>query len=589
MADTEGSDQNPFNPFPDPSNCNMLQIIFLTCIYGSILFQASGMISDGSELLLLVPQFAPVVGSIVLPILGAVPDGMMVLFSGLGPNAQTEVSVGVGALAGSTIMLLTLPWFLAILAGRVNLKNGVPTYKRPPQADPKTWDKLSPPGNMSLTTTGVGIGPEIRANAKLMMSTLVGYVVIQGVTFTCDRMPKPEGISVAELRDEMLHEANTENIWALVGLIICIIQFRWYLVKQWADAHGGTHRVLDDQIAEMNIQAIKDGTLTLRGAMAKFREGNWAMLCAKGDLEQVLLSKESTDEVRRMCKVMAPFFGLYDLNGDNQIDFEEFRMIFKDFKEKTTREALWLMFDTADADHSGNINFEEFVACFMSYALDPGTDLKDQGEKARYRAAPHKYIDHDLEATDGGEDDDEDEGEEVEDIPEDLADLDPDEQQKRIKKRAFFGMGMGTLLVLFFSDPMVGLLSELGKRLDVSPFYVSFILAPMASNASELVAAYNYAKKRSVKSINTSLSTLEGAAVMNNTFCLGIFLALVYFRRLTWEFTAETIAIVVIQLMIGVSVCFRKTQTLLDGLVVLSFYPLALVFVWVLENKVGLD
>ena len=98
------------------------------------------------------------VPSVVLPILGAVPDGMlkpqvvvsrcasmvckemvrillvrMVLFSGLGPDAQNQavdfelekntghksfsgslqVSVGVGALAGSTVMLLTLPWSVA--------------------------------------------------------------------------------------------------------------------------------------------------------------------------------------------------------------------------------------------------------------------------------------------------------------------------------------------------------------------------------------------------------------------------------------------------------------------------------------------
>lgn len=73
-------------------------------------FSASNMISDGSELLLLVPSLAGVVGSVVLPVLGAVPDGAIVLFSGMGDDAQAQLSVGVGALAGSTIMLLTIPW-----------------------------------------------------------------------------------------------------------------------------------------------------------------------------------------------------------------------------------------------------------------------------------------------------------------------------------------------------------------------------------------------------------------------------------------------------------------------------------------------
>ena len=44
--------------------------------------------------------------------------------------ACMQVSVGVGALAGSTIMLLTLPWFLAVLGGRVDIVNGRPNYRK---------------------------------------------------------------------------------------------------------------------------------------------------------------------------------------------------------------------------------------------------------------------------------------------------------------------------------------------------------------------------------------------------------------------------------------------------------------------------
>merc|ERR1719281_143899 len=130
------------------------QIAFHTVMYSLALFEASNLISDGSELLLLVPAVAGVVGSVVLPVLGAVPDGMMVLFSGLGEDAQKEVAVGVGALAGSTIMLLTIPWFLAVLGGRVNTdEKGQCVYKKPAEAD-DSWEKLSPPGNMSLNGTG---------------------------------------------------------------------------------------------------------------------------------------------------------------------------------------------------------------------------------------------------------------------------------------------------------------------------------------------------------------------------------------------------------------------------------------------------
>eukprot|EP01048_Picozoa_sp_COSAG05_P033563 COSAG05_NODE_13532_length_426_cov_1.262997_1_plen_114_part_01 len=90
----------------------------------------------------------------------------------------------------------------------------------------------------------------------------------------------------------------------------------------------------------------------------------------------------------------------------------------------------------------------------------------------------------------------------------------------------------GTSLVLLFSDPMVDCLSALGERTSISPFYISFVLAPLASNASELLAAYKFALKKTQATITVSLSQLEGAAIMNNTFCLGIFMVLIFLQNL---------------------------------------------------------
>merc|ERR1711881_287092 len=148
---------------------------------------------------------------------------------------------------------------------------------------------------------------------------------------------------------------------------------------------------------------------------------------------------------------------------------------------------------------------------------------------------------------------------------------------------------MGTALVLLFSDPAVDVLSEIGDRIGVSGFYISFVLAPLASNASELVAAYNYAQKKTQKSMTISLSTLEGAACMNNTFCLGIFYMLVWWKKLVWSFSAETISIVLVELVVGLFAMRKTVHTLQNGIEVLMCYPLSLLFVWTLENKLGFD
>merc|ERR1712007_100070 len=123
-------------------------------------------------------------------------------------------------------------------------------------------------------------------------------------------------------------------------------------------------------------------------------------------------------------------------------------------------------------------------------------------------------------------------GEEAEEIPDDLADLPENVRLMRIIWRSSWMMGFGTLLVLVFSDPMVDVLGAWGKALGIPAFYVSFVLAPFASNASELIAASNYAAKKTQKAMTTSLSTLIGAACMNNTFCLAIFFALIYAQNL---------------------------------------------------------
>jgi Ca2+/Na+ antiporter len=557
----------------------------MTVVYGYILMQGASLIGSGSELLLLVPRLAPLVGSVVLPVLGAVPDGMMVLVSGIGPDAQNEVAVGVGALAGSTIMLLTLPWFLAVLAGRVSVnKNGSLNYKKSGE-DGEGWQKLRPEHKCSLLRSAVAIREEIKTGAKWMLGTLTAYVIIQGSAFTVDQ---PGGSSgpVKKGEDDVHKEAILENKFALAGLVVCVLEFVYYLYVQAKDA--GTDSNVENKIIDAQVNALKNKKTTLRGVMGDLREQKWTTTLrttTNTDLEQALLNKDTKEEVQRMCKILHPFFVIYDVDKNKTIDRVEFSAILKDVNEDVSKEYQRRLFDAADADQSGSISFEEFVACVIAIAIDEPTDLNEP--RKTVPREPTKFIMEDGSPAGEAEEEDDDEEEDV--IPDDLAGLSPAEQQTRIKRRSLYQMGLGTLIILVFSDPMVDLLGEIGTKVGVPAFYVSFVLAPLASNSAELLAAYNYAQKRTVKSIGTSLVQLEGAAIMNNTFCLGIFLALVYFKRLAWEFSAETIAIVSIQVVIGILVLMRSEQKLLEALVVISLYPLSLGLVWALENKLGWD
>lgn len=149
--------------------------LVLMVFYGYILAKGSKILADGCELLMEVldPGF---IGGLLLPILGALPDSAIIFVSGLSGDinkVREEILVGMGTLAGSTIMLLTVAWSASVVVGRCNLGG-----------DGKAIDKTLSPGNrFSLTRTGVTCDSDMRINSRIMVATSLTYWIIQGIAF----------------------------------------------------------------------------------------------------------------------------------------------------------------------------------------------------------------------------------------------------------------------------------------------------------------------------------------------------------------------------------------------------------------------
>ncbi|CAM9392982.1 unnamed protein product [Sphacelaria rigidula] len=550
------------DPYALPDSAGgFVQLLFLTAVYAYILFTASNMISDGSELLLLVPSVAGLVGSVVLPVLGAVPDGAIVLFSGMGDDAQSELSVGVGALAGSTIMLLTIPWFLATIGGRVdiNRESGLAVYKRPHGA--VGWTKLTPGLGLkdTLLHTGVTGSPQIRKGGVLMIITAISYFIIQGPAFFLS------GETDAEV-------SAGESGFALAGLIMCSVLFVGYLWYQWRLSQTDNDQVLEDYMEEVRREKIIKGEISLLGVMQS--ELTSVSNRPTGDGYQAIEGGVVIPEkvMRRLENLLRPFFDKYDGDQNGKLDIQELWSVFHDLHEQLQKHELENIFNEIDTDKSGYVDFHEFVsgvAKFMMEKTPNGRHTEDSSVVAEVQEA------------DGVDE------EEHEEMPEDLSHLDPATQQYHVKLRAAWLMIAGTTLVLIFSDPMVDVMGAVGDRTGISSFYISFVLAPLASNASELIAAFNYSLKKTSRTIVISFAALQGAACMNNTFCLGVFMFLIYFRSLAWEFSAETVSILLVQLVMAV-VAQKDTHRVLDGSMVLMLYPLSLMVVAGLE-AIGWD
>lgn len=230
------------------------QLLTLGCVYAYLLCYASNLISDGSELLLLVPAYASMVGSVVIPVLGAVPDGCIVLFSGMGENAAEELSVGVGVLAGSTIMLLTLPWFLSILGGRVDLT--------PDTNEPNYKTKLSLPdtdsclSTNSLFHTGIGISSVIKSCSNIMVYTCTAYIIMQ----LCGL------IYMYNVEDDVKLQSH-QSMYDLVACISCWVFFVWYLYHQMnvSSSESSTQNFRRDKVMQ---DAVESGKISLLGLMS---------------------------------------------------------------------------------------------------------------------------------------------------------------------------------------------------------------------------------------------------------------------------------------------------------------------------------
>ncbi|RYH27768.1 hypothetical protein EON65_13220 [archaeon] len=418
-----------------------------------------------------------------------------------------QLNVGVGALAGSTIMLLTVPWFLSILGGRVNIdpNTKLANYKAP---------KLTPPNRMHLTDTGVSVSPAVNKGAYVVLLTAVSYFLLQ--------VP-----GLIYLNNTPEEQAQGEKLWAQLGFVVCLVLFVGYLYQQYQISRAD---ITQKRTREQYLRnAILNRKITLTGVMiAELAEYNLISphyASKQATEESHLMRRKSThvgnveiptEFIEHLERILKPFFKIFDEDDNNQLSTQELVAVFREMGENPTPEELERIFSEFDTDKSGSIEYREFIQGVAKYIVEH-RDVRLRHMNRNNRSHSHGSSAEAHRALKESEEEEEEE----EDMPEDIQGLTPEEQQSKIKLKAAYMMGLGTIIVLIVSDPMVEVLSELGRRTGIPAFYIAFVLAPLASNASELIAAYNYSLKKTPTSISISMATLEGAAVMNNTFVLG--------------------------------------------------------------------
>ena len=300
-----------------------------------------------------------------------------------------------------------------------------------------------------------------------------------------------------------------------LGLLMCLIGLVAYMVLQLKFNDAGQSKDKRIAIAKKTLQ---EGKMSLKGVVKstiKTMESKRSLGSVSDGTGYDAIpsdSEPSPEILSELKELLHDAFRAYDSDGNGTLEKHEIRVFLKDFHENIDEDTVNKICARVDKDNDNLISLDEFVIlCYYLIMSDDDHSTKnapvvDNGFRASIQA--HVFKDDDGE----GDDD------EVEDIPEDFTDLSPEDQQAAIKLRAFKMLFVGTLMVVYFSDPMVDVMQEIAVKCSIPPFYVSFVLAPLASNSSEVIASMFYAAKKTRKTMTVSLSALEGAACMNNTF-----------------------------------------------------------------------
>jgi len=555
-------------PSIDVSYVGTSGLLWLLGSYGYVLYTASHFIQSGSDLLLLVPAMAGLVGSCVLPLFAAIPDGAIMLFSGLGDIeiAQESLAVGVGALAGSTIMVLTIPWALSIYWGRVDFEHsGELNYKT------KHKLKIAESLEEMLFGSGVEVNHAVKSGGNMLLLTAVPYLLIQ--------IPASYLVRGGDEDNEDL--GLSERNWSLTALIMSLTGFFGYLLYQFIKSTSGND-VYKNLLREAVTQkAIVEGMLSLSVALGEFvaQSDEWINSEKSNEPYCQLASKSKnlampSEVYNKLLHILNPIFIKYDRDPkDGMLNKQEMHFMFRDLHENISDTQINNLFHQFDIDRDGRISFEEFIyaTAFVIKKSYQGklTPVPSDESSSNQQLSSFSYEDGD-------------EGE-MEEMPRDLAEQRPEKQQRAIKWRAVSLLVLGTALILLFSDPMVLVFGEIATRTGIPPFYVSFVLAPLISNAPEIFASQYYARKKTRRSMTIAFTTLQGSAAMNNTVCLSIFMGLVHFRGIAWNYSAETMSILAVEIILAI-MTRKRVLNVADACIIALFFPLSLLLIVIFES-----
>lgn len=473
-------------------------------------------------------------------------------------------------MAGSTVLMLTVPWFMSVLGGQMPIVRGEVRY-----AAPQANDELYLHGSRC---SSYGVSPHhlVRSNAIVMLVTgLLCYSLVEIPALMQRNSEDKDEVAAAKIHP-----------YVLAGTVVCAVCCLCYIQMQRRMANADDEQYsAEARLAKAMRKAMSDRKMNLRTALRGAKsltftrpaEPENTLHAATLSLPMDVVHSTARDAMasfplggrtptqwyRVLKEVTLPHLMRYDADHNGRLSRGETYCVLNALGEETSEDNLDALF--ARADENGNVGFQHFNQWLTSILV--------QERSATFSTRPLTVMSlHTF-----GDDE-----EEQHFVKHDGCELPPETQYKLMTRRASLLMAAGTLIVLVFSDPMVDVLETIGLRTGIPPFFVAFIGGPLASNVSEIWAAYQFAQKKTKKSITVSFQQLLGAACMNNTFCLMVFYLIIAVRGFPWVYHAEVLGI----LFAEAAMCLltlKKVHSIFVGCLVLCILPVSMMLVFCLQ------
>ncbi|KAK1416723.1 hypothetical protein QVD17_25839 [Tagetes erecta] len=143
---------------------------------------------------------------------------------------------------------------------------------------------------------------------------------------------------------------------------------------------------------------------------------------------------------------------------------------------------------------------------------------------------------------------------------------------------------LGIAMLALLAEPLIHSVQNVASAANTPSFFISFILVPLATNARAAISAIKTVRKKNEKTTSWTFSELYDGVFMNNVLGFSVLLAVIYFRGLSWEFSAEVLVVVIVTIIMGVAASFRSKFPIWTSFIAWLLYPLSLIFVYLLNS-----